>query len=236
MSVHLQRENGSTDEASGVRKRMVQVFSQLGLFAVVLFVSAGTLDWPWAWIYLGVSVVILAINGLVLPRELVAERGAARENVKPWDKALTRLVLLPYVATWLVVGLDKRYAWSPELPVLLHLVALGVFALGEGLFTWAMVSNRFFSTAVRLQMERGHSVASGGPYRYVRHPGYVAFILFTLATPPALGSLWGLVPAGLVALLFVVRTALEDRTLRQELDGYQAYARQVRYRLVPGVW
>jgi protein-S-isoprenylcysteine O-methyltransferase Ste14 len=236
MSVRMQHENGSTDDTSVVRKRMVQVFAQLGLFAVVLFVSAGTLDWPWAWIYLGVSVAILAVNGLALPRELIAERGATRENVKAWDKTLTRLVLFPYVATWLVVGLDKRFTWSPELPVLLHLVALGVFALGEGLFTWAMVSNRFFSTAVRLQMERGHSVASAGPYRYVRHPGYVGFILFTLATPVALGSLWGLVTAGIVAILFVVRTALEDRTLRQELDGYEAYARQVRYRLVPGVW
>jgi protein-S-isoprenylcysteine O-methyltransferase Ste14 len=236
MSIRMQHENGSTNQKSGVGKRMVQVVSQVFLFAVVLFISAGTLDWFWAWAYLGVSIAILAVNGLVLPRELIAERGAARENVKTWDRALTRLILFPYVATWLVAGLDKRYGWSPELSVALHLVALALFALGEGLFTWAMVSNKFFSTAVRLQMERGHSVASGGPYRYVRHPGYVGFILFTLATPLALGSLWGLVTAGMVATLFIVRTALEDRTLCQELDGYEAYARRVRYRLVPGVW
>ena len=104
------------------------------------------------------------------------------------------------------------------------------------LLTWSMASNAFFSTVVRIQDDRGHAVASGGPYRFVRHPGYVAAILFYLVTPLMLGSVWTFIPSVLMVLLFVVRTALEDRTLREELDGYWEYAQRVRYRLLPGVW
>jgi protein-S-isoprenylcysteine O-methyltransferase Ste14 len=99
-----------------------------------------------------------------------------------------------------------------------------------------MVSNKFFSTSVRIQMERDHTVASGGPYRYVRHPGYVGYIVSGFAAPLALGSLWALIPAAITLCLLVVRTALEDRTLQDELDGYREYAARVRYRLLPGVW
>jgi protein-S-isoprenylcysteine O-methyltransferase Ste14 len=108
--------------------------------------------------------------------------------------------------------------------------------LSQGLFTWAMVSNPFFSTMVRIQTDRGQTVATGGPYRWVRHPGYVGYILSAVSTALLLGSLWALVPAVLTGVLLVVRTALEDRTLLEELEGYEEYARQVRYRLVPGVW
>jgi protein-S-isoprenylcysteine O-methyltransferase Ste14 len=137
---------------------------------------------------------------------------------------------------WIVAGLDERYGWSPQISLWLQVVAIIVAVLGSALATWAMLSNTFFSGTVRIQKERGHTVASGGPYRYVRHPGYVAGILFDVATPLILGSLWALVPAGLTVCAFVVRTALEDRTLQEELAGYREYAQQVRYRLLPGVW
>ena len=114
--------------------------------------------------------------------------------------------------------------------------ALAAAALSMALVTWSMASNRFFSSYVRIQKDRGHVVASGGPYRYVRHPGYVGMLGFGLATPLILGSVWALIPAGLTLVVVVVRTALEDRTLQRELEGYQAYAQRVRYRLVPGLW
>ena len=98
------------------------------------------------------------------------------------------------------------------------------------------VSNRFFSTMVRIQADRGQTVATAGPYRYVRHPGYVGYSVSFFGMALALGSLWALVPAVLMACLLVVRTALEDRTLQDELAGYTDYARQVRYRLLPGIW
>ncbi len=107
---------------------------------------------------------------------------------------------------------------------------------GNALFTWSMMSNKYFSTLVRIQIERNHTVSTGGPYSFVRHPGYVGYILFNFATPFILGSLWALIPAGTVFILLVIRTGLEDRTLKKELDGYKEYAKRVKYRLVPGIW
>jgi protein-S-isoprenylcysteine O-methyltransferase Ste14 len=113
---------------------------------------------------------------------------------------------------------------------------LTFFVLGQGLFSWAMASNKYFSTCVRIQIDRGHTVATSGPYRYIRHPGYVGYTVSFLGMSLALGSLWAIIPAGLIACLLVVRTALEDRTLQDELPGYKDYAQRVRYRLLPGIW
>ena len=234
-SVHQQNDESAMK--SKVVKRVLQVVVQFLILVVLLFISAGRLDWVWAWAYLGVSVGILMVNMLVLPREVIVERGQARkEGVKGWDRVLTTFTIFPSLGLPIVAGLDERFGWSPQLALTLHLVGLAFIALGQGLFTWGMVSNKFFSTAVRIQEERGHTVASEGPYRYVRHPGYVGYITALFATALALGSLWALVPAGLATCLFVVRTALEDRTLHEELEGYKEYAQRVRYRLLPGVW
>ena len=225
-----------SDLRRGVVKRMTQVVIQTLLIVVILFISAGRLDWVWPWAYLGVGVGILAINTLILSPELIAERGQPRENVKDWDRVLTSLITFPILVLLIVAGLDERFGWSPQLALVIHLIGLAFVALGQGLFSWAMASNIFFSTAVRIQMDRDHTVASGGPYRYVRHPGYVGLIVSLFATALALGSLWALVPVGLAACLLIVRTALEDKTLLEELDGYKEYAQKVRYRLVPGIW
>jgi protein-S-isoprenylcysteine O-methyltransferase Ste14 len=219
-----------------VVRRLVQVLLQFILIGAILFASAGSLDWGWAWAYLGVSAGVLICNLLILPPELIAERGKGSEGVKRWDKIITGVSLLPALAAPILAGLDRRLGWSPALPLAMHLVGLAAFALGQAGFSWAMVSNPFFSARVRIQRERGHQVARGGPYRFVRHPGYAAFILSSLAAPVFLGSIWALVPAGMTVGLFVMRTTFEDRTLRIELDGYQAYADEVRYRLIPGLW
>ena len=232
----VSQPNEKPDLASRIRKRMLQVVVQFLVLAAILFISSGRLDWVWAWVYLGVGVGILAINVLVMSPELIAERGEIKEDIKGWDRVLTSLIGIPALGTPIVAGLDERFGWSPQLAVAIQVVALILFALAQLLFTWAMVSNKFFSTCVRIQMDRDHTVASGGPYRYVRHPGYVGYIIFSLAVPLALGSLWALIPAGLVMCLMVVRTALEDRTLQDELEGYKDYAAQVRYRLLPGIW
>ena len=229
--------NGKSDLASRIRKRMLQVVVQFLVLAAILFISSGRLDWVWAWAYLGVGVCILIINVLVMPPELIAERGRTdKKDVKAWDRVLTTLSIFPTLGVPIIAGLDERFGWSPPLAVAIQVVALILFALAQGLFTWAMVSNKFFSTAVRIQMERNHTVATGGPYRYVRHPGYVGYVMASFATAVALGSLWALIPAGLTMCLLVVRTALEDRTLQEELDGYKEYAQRVRYRLLPGIW
>jgi protein-S-isoprenylcysteine O-methyltransferase Ste14 len=229
---------GKTEPGLGnaVMRRMLQVLlTYLGL-AAILFLSSGDLAWAWAWAYLGVGLGILVINVLILPAELIAERGQPRDNVKRWDKALTTIAALPTLALPIVAGLDQRYGWSPQLRPAVHVIGLACFALGQGLFSWAMASNKYFSTLVRIQMDRGHTVATSGPYRYVRHPGYTGYTVSSLGMALALGSLWAVIPAGFMACLLVLRTSLEDRTLRDELPGYKQYCERVRHRLLPGVW
>jgi protein-S-isoprenylcysteine O-methyltransferase Ste14 len=131
-------------------------------------------------------------------------------------------------------GAVWRSAWRKLEAV--QLIALVVLVLGYALVSWAMASNRFFSGMLRIQTDGGHTVETKGPYQFVRHPGYTGMTTFTLATPVLLGSWWALIPALVNLGLFVLRTALEDRTLQSELPGYEEYARQVRYRLLPKVW
>jgi protein-S-isoprenylcysteine O-methyltransferase Ste14 len=162
-----------------------------------------------------------------------------------------RLLLLPGVRHALIViilniwtplgmlilaGLDVRFGWSPEIPLALQVTTLVLAVLGYLVSVWAAASNKFYGRFVRIQKERGHTVVTGGPYQYVRHPGYAGLIIFYFAAALALGSLWTLMLNGLASLLLVVRTALEDKTLLKELDGYREYAGRVRYRLLPGIW
>ena len=214
------------------------------LVPVALFIPAGRWDWGMGWVYVGVYIFTTVVSRVFVMRQdpdLAAERVRSaerdREGVKDWDRLFSPLVALygPLVI-WVVAGLDERFGWSPPLSPWFAIAAIVVALFGSVLATWAMLSNTFFSGTVRIQEERGHTVASGGPYRYVRHPGYVAGILFDAATPLILGSLWALVPTALTICAFVVRTALEDRTLREELDGYEEYAQRTHYRLLPGVW
>jgi protein-S-isoprenylcysteine O-methyltransferase Ste14 len=227
---------GDSKTSGAVLRRMLQVVVTYLVLAVLLFCSSGRLNWIWAWAYLGAGLGLLVINAVILPAELIAERGHPGENVKGWDRLLATLTGLPTLGVPIVAGLDARFGWSPPLAPGIHLTGLALFALGQGLFTWAMASNRYFSTAVRIQMDRGHTVATGGPYRYVRHPGYAGFVVSYLGMALALGSLWAILPAVLIACPLVVRTVLEDRTLQDELPGYRDYAQQVRYRLLPGIW
>jgi protein-S-isoprenylcysteine O-methyltransferase Ste14 len=234
------KPNGQPDLTAAIWRRMLQVVVQFLILAAILFVAAGRLDWGMAWAYLGVYVGIIVINMLVLLRvspELIAERGQIRQDAKEWDKWFGGIVsLIGPLTTLLVAGLNARFGWPPTLAPAIQLAALVGMALGYGFSGWAMASNKFFAGLVRIQTERGHTVASGGPYRYVRHPGYSGWSLAYLVTPLVLGSVWALIPAALTVAVLIVRTALEDRTLQAELDGYADYARQVRYRLLPGVW
>ena len=238
MNAHtpVEPSKGESNISSAVLKRMLQVVITYLILAAILFISSGRLNWIWAWVYLGAGLGILMINVLILPPELIAERGQPGDNVKRWDKVLTTLAGLPTLGVPIVTGLDERFGWSPQLVPVIHLIGLTFFVLGQGLFSWAMASNKYFSTAVRIQMDRGHTVATAGPYRYVRHPGYVGYIVSFLGMSLTLGSLWAIIPAGLIACLLVARTALEDRTLQDELPGYKDYAQRVRYRLLPGMW
>ncbi|GGO86252.1 hypothetical protein GCM10011348_36680 [Marinobacterium nitratireducens] len=136
----------------------------------------------------------------------------------------------------IVAGLDHRYRWSPEFELWLVVVGFVLIAFGYAFAAWALAENRFFSSVVRIQTDRGHAVCDSGPYRFVRHPGYAGNILALFGIVLALGSVWTLIPAAVATIIGVIRTALEDRTLQLELPGYRDYARRVRYRLIPGIY
>lgn len=217
-------------------RRIIQVIFTFFIQGFILFVSAWTLNWSWAWIFIVTGVIILVINFMVLPREVIEERGRKKENVKRWDKILMTINIAPILGIYLLSGLDYRFNWSSVFPVMIHVIGLIIVFLGSMLFTWSMVSNKFFSTMVRIQDKRGHRIAVEGPYKYVRHPGYVGYILMAMATPVVLGSIYALSMSFLVLIIFIIRTELEDKTLLRELEGYQGYSQKVKYRLIPFIW
>lgn len=206
--------------------------------AAILFVSYGSLDWASAWVFLGVYVVIILISLVFIDPELIEERSHIRPGAKRWDIVLASLVVVfLFPATFIVAGLDSgRYHWSPPFPIWVQLLGLVIYVMGSVITSWAMVVNKFFSTVVRIQADRGHYVITGGPYRYVRHPGYTGAIIVSISIPLILGSLWAFIPALIGDCILVIRTVLEDNTLKKELHGYDEYASRVHYRLIPGVW
>lgn len=210
----------------------------VAFYGLLLFLPAGTLAWPHAWVYLGLFLLVLIASSINTDPELLRdERGVGQTGRKGWDLGLVSIYgLLTTIAVPILAGLDWRYGWSAAIPLWLIILAVIIYALGWAFGLWAMAVNRFFSKIVRIQHERGHYVIDEGPYRYVRHPGYVGGIIHNLGTPIILGSLWALIPAAVAGLLMVIRTGLEDRTLQAELEGYKTYTEQVRYRLIPGIW
>jgi protein-S-isoprenylcysteine O-methyltransferase Ste14 len=206
--------------------------------AAVLFLSVGRWDWAMGWAFVIATALWVSATALVvIPRnpDLLAERLGPRKGAKTWDAVIMSIVGLALIACYIVAGLDVRYEWT-RISLPLQIAALVIVVLGYALTVWATAANAFFSLIVRIQQERGHTVAAGGPYRFVRHPAYAGGFVLYLATPVMLGSLWALIPGGLSALLMVVRTALEDKLLLNELDGYKEYAARVGYRLLPGIW
>ncbi|MBL8162723.1 MAG: isoprenylcysteine carboxylmethyltransferase family protein [Anaerolineae bacterium] len=208
------------------------------VLAVVLVLLSGRVDWLMAW---GLAIVMGITTGVTIlfapaDREFIEERTRIKADVKSWDKPLGVILSVAPFAVFIVAGLDMRYSWSSPVAAAVQVGALVIVLVAQLGYAWAIASNKFFARFVRIQKERGHTVVSSGPYRFVRHPGYATGLLTILAAALALGSLWALIPGGLVVLLGILRTALEDRTLQNELPGYKEYARRVRYRLLPGVW
>jgi len=212
------------------------------LIPLVLFVCAGDFGWWEAWCY-SLLIVAAGIGGRILAERrhpgLMAERQSIEkvQSAKAWDKVLAPLMALSVGFPLIIVaGLDHRFGWSPAFPLLTAVIGFILISLGYAVAVWALVENPYFSSVVRIQTDRGHAVCDSGPYRIVRHPGYAGNILPLLGIVMALGSMWTLIPAAAALIIAVTRTALEDRTLQEELPGYRDFARRVRYRLLPGVY
>ena len=214
-------------------------FVSLLVVAVLLFWTSGRIGWWPAWAAIAVWVAYFVATDYILLRtnpELIAERLKPPKSAKNWDRAIVSSLRLTQLVRYIVAGLDFHYGWTGGFPIWAQIAGLVMSVLGQGLFGWAMVSNAFFSQVVRIQSDRGHAVATGGPYRFLRHPSYLGGMVFDLGLGLLLNSWWALLAGGVCAILFIIRTALEDRTLQAELPGYKAFARKVRYRLIPGIW
>jgi protein-S-isoprenylcysteine O-methyltransferase Ste14 len=212
------------------------------LVPLILLLCGGDLGWWQAWLY-SLLIGAAGIGGRMWAERrhpgLLAERQNIEniQNAKAWDKVLAPLmaVSVGYPMAF-VAGLDHRYGWSSEFPPWLIVIGFILVFLGYAFAAWALAENRFFSSVVRIQVDRGHVVCDSGPYRFVRHPGYAGNVLALIGIVLALNSLWTLIPAAVASIIAVIRTELEDRTLKGELPGYRDYARRVRYRLIPWIY
>ena len=212
------------------------------LIPLVLLICGGDLGWWQAWLY-SLVIFVTGIGGRMWAEQrhpgLLAERQniESMQNAKAWDKVLAPLMAVSIGFPMVIVaGLDHRYNGSPEFPLWLIVMGFILISLGYAYAVWALAENRFFSSVVRIQTERGHVVCDSGPYQFVRHPGYAGNVLALFGIVLALSSVWTLIPAAVATIISVIRTVLEDRTLQEELSGYQDYARRVRYRLIPGIY
>jgi len=210
------------------------------LFGIAaIFAPAGTLKWTEAWLFiiLYATAVTAAIFWMKKKApDLLKERMKRKKDVKRWAKLFMALYSTTLIFTLILPGLDAvRFQWS-NIPLFIKILAFVGYIPGFGLAFWAMRENAFLSDVVRIQEDRGHTVCTTGPYKYVRHPMYVGVMLIMVCFPFSLGSLYTLIPAVIIVILFFIRTALEDKTLLQELPGYKEYAQKVQYRLIPGIW
>lgn len=221
-------------------KYLLKPFSWTLLMAIVFFLAAGRLNVSRAWFAFATHFLGAIVGGTLMwafAPALANQRASAREGTRSWDK----LVLLIYFVLVLVVipvtaGLDVgRYRWS-QLGGDCAAAGIALYVAFFFLFHWAMLSNDYFEGTARIQNDRGHRVIKKGPYRFVRHPGYVAIIFAGFADPFIIGSLYALIPGVLAAVVTIIRTVLEDRMLCDELAGYAEYAQTTKYRLLPGIW
>jgi protein-S-isoprenylcysteine O-methyltransferase Ste14 len=229
---------GKQGEIGYFKIALLTIFAILLTFGLV-FISAGRMDYWQGWVFCGIILLVTVVQLAIFSSkvDLVRERLRPGPGVKWWDKIFYALFKPTFLAIIILACLDAgRYGWSPRLPLAVYIISYPLFILSIFITIWAMRTNEFFSSMVRIQSDRGHFVVTGGPYRYVRHPGYTGGVLMAVTTPLILGSLWGLVPAGAAVLLIVVRTILEDRTLKNELSGYAEYAKNVRYKVFTGIW
>ena len=229
----------SDDGRNSIVLRIVLGSIQVVALVVVWFWIAGRVDWIQAWIMIVVFMIYLIVLVWRLSRidpALMRERGQRAEDVEPWDRVVIGVYVVLLVVLFVAAALDGgRFRWS-VVPVWVQ--ALGwMLICAAGAIVWHVMGiNTYLSSYVRLQEDRGQVVVKDGLYGFVRHPMYAGIVLAFLGLPLALGSWWALIPGALIDAVFVYRTAREDRTLQEGLEGYAEYAHEVRYRLFPGVW
>ncbi|MFZ0116900.1 MAG: isoprenylcysteine carboxylmethyltransferase family protein [Xanthobacteraceae bacterium] len=224
-----------------IAKLTVQTCLGLALMAMLLFVPAGTLHWPAAWVLLAELGILGFASGLWLAwtdPDLLRERMSpfVQRDQEASDRMLMKIISIAFVVWLVFMPLDAcRFGWS-HVPLWVRWIGAIAIAVSLAIVHWTVLENRYAVVVVRVQRERGQHVITTGPYRFVRHPMYAGAILLFVGTPLLLGSWYGLIGAAIIMALFCVRITIEERTLRAELEGYTEYAAGVPYRLIPGVW
>ncbi len=208
--------------------------------AGLIFGLAGRWDLWNVWVYVGILLALSLFRDLVMYRK---SPDLLKERLKPASGGRDGKLLIIFVGAlvlfllhWSVAGLDQRFHWSDHIPLVGVVAGLAIVAIGVGFGIWPMLVNPFFSTAVRIQSDRGQQLITSGPYAIVRHPGYAGFVLALVASGMALNSLLSIIPAVIMVAVVARRTAIEDRMLQNELAGYPDYSAKVRFRLIPYVW
>jgi protein-S-isoprenylcysteine O-methyltransferase Ste14 len=207
---------------------------------VLVFAGAGTLNWKLGWLFVLVWLLLKVVFILLLrwhDPALLVERATRHENTQPYDRWIVPVYFIFSFGTIFIAALDGgRFHWSGDMPIMLIILAYVVYLFGNGLASWAVSANPFFSSESRIQLDRGQKVTRLGPYRFVRHPAYLATVIIWPVTGLLLESWYAVIPGLMAALMMFIRTVYEDRMLHGELPGYAEYTQQVRYRLFPGIW
>ncbi len=209
------------------------------VFIIVTFLSSGRLDYWQGWVFNGLNIFFILATYVILSdrKDLIRERLKPGEGMKWWDRVYFAISTPLFFIMFIISILDaSRFFWKPMVPFFIVVLGIILYAIGQMIILWAKKTNTFFSSVVRIQSDRKHTVCSKGPYRIVRHPGYLGGLIFTVATPLLLGSFWGILPAVMTVILMFGRTYLEDSTLKEELPGYLEYSQKVRYRIIPYIW
>lgn len=220
-------------------RTVLKSFLILLVFVLITFVTAGRLDYWQGWVFNGLNILFILLTYVVLidRKDLIKERLKPGQGMKRWDRTYYAVTTPLFFVVLIVSILDAtRFTWGPTVPFAVILLGILLYCVGQIIVLWAKRTNRFFSSVVRIQSDRKQEVCSTGPYRFVRHPGYLGGLIFSLGTPLMLGSYWGLVPMLLTIFLMFWRTSLEDATLKNELTGYKEYSNTVRYRIIPYLW
>lgn len=213
----------------------------LGFFfmGAVLFLPAGTILWPEAWLFIFVMLTYAAVAttwGRKNSPRVIEERAKFKIPKKGWDKAVMALMTTAIFALFIIAGYDSVNLGLSKMPLPLKVLGFVGLALGLNLNLLVIKENAYLSRIVEVQKKEGHKVVTTGPYSAVRHPMYAASIIIFLSSAFALGSFYALLPGAITAIALITRTELEDRALKKELPGYKEYSKNVKWKLVPGLW
>jgi protein-S-isoprenylcysteine O-methyltransferase Ste14 len=222
-----------------MKKYLIKLFIGTFLFFIIIFISAGRIDYWQGLVYVIIGLIMFFLNFtfLRIESELLNERSKPGEGTKKWDKTILGLSFLVTISMYITAGLDSgRYNWSPDFHWSLNLLGIILTITGQLLFLIAQKQNKFFSSTVRIQTNRDHIVCETGLYKFVRHPAYLGSIIQSLGFPLLFGSLWSVIPVCLLIILLITRTYLEDKTLKNELKGYPEYSNKIPYKIIPFVW